>query len=86
MIIHKCDKCGKLVEQTKGSADSLPNGWARFDYKWTKPERSSLLKGFDTQSYEVCSDCEKRLRSNDAVGVIEALERGDGVPIRLDGI
>ena len=75
MIIHKCDKCGKLVEQKKGSEEALPEGWARFDYRWTKPERRSMLKAFDTQIFEVCSDCERNLRPLDALTIIDALDK-----------
>ena len=53
MIIHRCEKCGKLAEQEKGRDDriSTPTGW----YTITHGKYSSGM------AYDVCDDCRKSL-------------------------
>jgi len=50
MIIHKCDKCGKQVEQKAGQITGLPNDWQliRFD-----------IGHYQTcyVHYELCTEC-----------------------------
>ena len=56
MIIHKCDKCGKQVEQKSGQRDSTPSGWIAIRYG----------PNFSTNwIYEICGECRVKLNIPD---------------------
>ena len=65
MIIHKCDKCGKLHEQKPGERSSIPPEWQRI-----------MGGGYGTQwSYEVGPGCRKALRIPDTAADTDIGER-----------
>ena len=55
MIIHKCDKCGKLSEQKKTESASTPEGWVSLRLNKGVYSSASAI-------YEVCSECADALK------------------------
>ncbi len=54
MIIHKCDKCGKTAEQSKGEPNrNLPKSWYALVHG-----QSSFCR---TVRYDLCNECRVKL-------------------------
>jgi len=55
MIIHKCDKCGKLAEQKAGQSSNVPTGWVPLTVNADAYSSAHLY-------YEICRECADALK------------------------